>query len=180
MPPMLRPVLALVAVACGHADPAPEPPAHAGTVTEVAGKVTITHEGRSRDARVEDVVELGDVVATGADGHVAIALTTGTLTLEPGTRRQIGDTGPDAKPVLPAAGGGTPADRAALSAIAGKLAACFPTKPTRLTFRIDASHAVMRIAPIGAKLDDASRACVQAAVAPIAFQSASTSITIEL
>jgi hypothetical protein len=90
---MLRPWVAIAVVACGHGESAPVSE-HAGTVTEVAGKVTITHDNRARDARPQDVVEADDMIATGADGHVTIVLAKNDVSwqLGPGRHGRVSES----------------------------------------------------------------------------------------
>ncbi len=87
-------VLASAAVACGGgggAVPAVVAGAPAGDVTEVSGGVTATRGGQPRALAVGDVVSGDDVIATGADGRVAIRLRHNLVpwTLGPGKSEQV-------------------------------------------------------------------------------------------
>lgn len=86
-------VLASATVACGGESSGPKvvAGAPAGDVTEVTGTVTATRDGKARPLAVGDVVSGDDVVATGADGHVAIRLHHNLVpwTLGPGKTEQV-------------------------------------------------------------------------------------------
>ena len=56
------------------AAPSPPPAPPFGTVQATRGSVTVTHDGKAVDGKAGASVERGDVVATGHDGKVRLAL----------------------------------------------------------------------------------------------------------
>lgn len=92
---MLRAVvLGLLAVsaaaACSGGRDAPQvqPGVAAGTIVELAGTVTATRGTATRTLGVSDVISGDDVIQTGADGHVLIALTHNNARWELGPNKQ--------------------------------------------------------------------------------------------
>jgi hypothetical protein len=70
------------------------PGAPAGDVTELAGDVRATRDGKTRPLAKGDVVSGDDVIATGADGRVTIVLRHNQVAwaLGPGRQKRVGDS----------------------------------------------------------------------------------------
>jgi hypothetical protein len=90
--------IAIAAPAChSHDDaaaPAVVPGAPAGDVTEVAGDVHATRDGKTRALAKGDVVSGDDLIATGADGRVTIVLRHNQVawSLGPGKAKKLADS----------------------------------------------------------------------------------------